>query len=398
MTGVRHTLAALRIGLDSTVARPRHALLVMAGLLIASFTLLVILTIPAGLERIAGRTGLDGVAVVLAGTDMNETDGDIAPELIARIGALAGVARNAEGMPRIAPQFVVTAKLPRRDGSIGTLLVRGVSPEVWDVTGDATKLVQGRAPEPGTMEIASGIQTARQYPFTDAGATLGLTKQYMSQWQIAGEFTAEGGLWESELWADIDNLRGEFNAAGQTTSVWVRLDSPEAFDTFATAMRSDPRLRGFKILPQKLLYAMRVGFLANFVRVAAWVVAILLGLMAILAANSAVGLMLRARRRELAMLRSIGFGNGGLMAALLVEVLLLALACALIATIAAGLLLQAHEVNSASGNLSIRFAMEITPWVVGMTLVYTLLLGAAGALVPAWRVLHAPLVDALARE
>lgn len=398
MVATRHALAALRIGFESTLARPRHAMLVVGGLLIASFTLLVVLTIPAGLDRIAGHTGLENIAMVLAGNGMDETDGDIAPELIGRIGALPTVARAADGTPLVAPQFVVTAKMQRRDGAMGTLLVRGVTQDIWRVTGDAVGLAQGSAPAPGLMEIASGRQVVLQYPFTDVGATLGLTKKPLSKWKITGEFSANGGLWESELWADIDNLRGEFNADGQVTSAWVKLESPEAFEAFAASMRHDPRLRGFTVIRQKTFYAQRVGFLANFVRTAAWAVAILLGLMAILAGNSAVGLMLRSRRRELAMLRSIGFGDGGLMAALMIEILLLAVACALVAALAVWFVVNAHEVNSASGSLSIRFALQVTPHIVVLTLAYTMLLGAAGALVPAWQVLRAPLVDALARE
>ena len=252
MTATRHALAALRIGFESTLARPRHVLLVIGGLLIASFTLLVVLTIPAGLERIAGRTGLEDVAMVLAGNGMDETDGDIAPELIARIGALSTVARASDGRPLIAPQFVVTAKMQRRDGTVGTLLVRGVTPDIWRVTEGSVELTQGNAPEPGLMEIASGRQVVHQYPFTNIGATLGLTRKPLSKWKITGEFAANGGLWESELWADIDNLRGEFNADGQTTSAWVKLESPEAFETFTASMRSDPRLRGFTVIRQKI--------------------------------------------------------------------------------------------------------------------------------------------------
>lgn len=398
MSTIRHGLAALRIGVEAALARPRHVLLVAVGLLIASFTLLVILTIPAGLERIAGRTGLDDIAVVLPVAGMDETDGNIAPELLARIGALPGVARKQDGTPRMAPQFVVTAKFQRRDGGMGTLLVRGVTPEIWDVAGASAKMIRGQAPKPGITEVATGQQLAQQYPFMEIGATPELSKNPQSKWQVTGQFSANDGLWESELWADIDNIRGEFNASGQTTSVWVKLESPKALDVFVAAMHADPRLRGFKVVQQKSVYAVRVGFLAGFVRTAAWVVAILLGLMAVLAGNSAVSLMLRSRRRELAMLRSIGFDSYGLLAALLIEVLLLAVLCALLAALLAWFVVNTQGINSSSGELSIHFVMHVTPQVVMVSLAYTALLGLLAVLVPAWRTLRAPLVDALARE
>lgn len=395
---LRHTLAVFCLGLGNLRTRPRHALLIVSGLFIASFTLLVLLTLLAGLERIAGRTGLPDVAVVLGGTSLDETDGDITPERVARIGVLPGVALRGDGSPRISPQFVVTAKLPRRDGKIGTLLVRGVSSQVWDVVGDAVRISHGKPPAPGVMELISGKVTAQLHPFTDTGANLSLIKRTMYQWAVTGQFVAGDGLWESELWADLENLRGEFNADGQTTSVWVRLVSPDAFDEFRAAMQTDPRLRGLRVFPQNGFYAQRVLFLKLYVRAASVVIAIVLGVLAILAGNSAISLALRARRRELAVLRALGFGNGALFVALLWEVIVLAVFCALLAAAVAWLLLHAHQVDSSSAGISVRFAMEVTSSVIGMVVAYAALLGILSAIVPARRALHAPLVSALASE
>src|SRR5690606_34504218 len=153
---IRQAAAALRVSTDSLRARPRHALLVSAGLLIASFTLLVILTIPAGLQQLVGRTGSEHIGVVLADAGFNETNGNIPPELVDRIAALPGISRNTEGLPKVAPQLVVTTKLQRKDGSSGALLVRGVPPSIWDVVGPAAQLTEGTAIQAGTMEVVSG--------------------------------------------------------------------------------------------------------------------------------------------------------------------------------------------------------------------------------------------------
>ncbi|MGE0207783.1 MAG: FtsX-like permease family protein, partial [Lysobacteraceae bacterium] len=102
--------------------------------------------------------------------------------------------------------------------------------------------------------------------------------------------------------------------------------------------------------------------------------------------------------RELATLRAIGFSQESLFIAILVEVLLLASACALCAVLTAQLVLPTHEIQSTSGALSVGFKMAITPQAVGLTLIYTLLLGVAAALTPAWRTLTAPLVASLAKE
>ena len=397
MDALRALIAALRFGATSLGARPRHALLIAAGLWIASFTLLAVLTLPAGLERLIGRTGSDRIAVVLAGSGRSESEGQIDPERIARIGALAGVVRDRDGAPLIAPQFVVTTRLQRRDGSLGTLLLRGVSPSLWRVAQD-TITVDGDRPRAGQPQLLAGRAVVASYPFTQPGAELSVVTSSFTRWQVTGTLRAHDGLFESELWADLDALRAEFNAPGQTTALWVRLTAPAAFETFRTALASDPRLRGFTVVRQDQFYAQRVIFLLQFVRVASLATALMLGAMAILAGNSAVGLALRARRRELALLRAIGFGPGVLFVALLAEVLLLALACALVAAAIVTLLLQAQSVDSGSNGLSIHFQLAVTPGIVALTLGYTAVLGLAAAIVPAWRVLRAPLVSALARE
>lgn len=398
INALRQSGTVLRVNMDSFLVRPRHALLVAAGLLIASFTVLVILTIPAGLQRLVGRTGSDRIGVVLADTGFNETNGNITPELVDRIAALPGIAKNAEGLPQIAPQLVVTAKLQRKDGSTGTVLVRGVPPSIWDVVGPVTRLVEGAPIQSGTMEVVSGVRLPESYPFTESGSALRLVQGSMIPWRVSGEFEANGGLWESELWADLENLRGQFNAEGQSTTVWVRLESKKAFETFSAAMQADSRLRGFHVVHQETLYQMRVAFLTQFARVGAITVAIVLGMMAVLAGNSTIGLMLRARQRELATLRAIGFTQGSLFIAILAEVLLLASACVLCAFLMARLLLPPHEIQSTSGVLSIGFTMAITPHAVALTMAYTLLLGVAASLAPAWRTLTTPLVAALSKE
>lgn len=398
MGHLRQTIAALRVSADSLCTRPRHALLVATGFLIASFTLLAVLTIPAGLQQLVGRTGSDRIAVVLADRSWDETSGSIAPELVDRIAALPGVARRADGSPLIAPQFVVTRKLGRRDGAIGTLLVRGVSPAIWDVVGPLVQLADGTPPAPGTMELVAGGLLPPTYPFTDTGSELRLVPGALAGWRVSGTFNAHSGLWESELWADLDTLRGAFNADGQTTTVWVLVDSPEAFATFKSAMQADPRLRGFRVVSQPALYGMRVAFLSHFTRVGAAVVAVVLGMMAVLAGASAAGLMLRARRRELATLRAIGFSRPALLLAIVFEMLLLASVSVVISVVLASVLLPAHAIQSSSGLLSIGFTPAITRQVILLTFGYALLLALLAVLLPAWRILDAPLAAALAKE
>lgn len=392
---LRQIRAALGIGLQTALHQPRHALLIMAGLLIAGCTLLVVLTIPAGLRQVAAGTGRADVAVVLANARLDESSGNIQPALVRRIGSLPGVARLADGTPLLAPQFVVHAHLARYDDNPGTTLLRGVAPQTFAVVDGSVSIIDGKPPQSGLPQLVAGRIAEDVLLYASTGADLVFR---LFTWHVTGVFDANGSLWAGELWVDLETLRAAYNAQGQTTTVWVRLTSPAALDQFTAAMNADPQLQGLTVIRQPAFYASRVSFLSVFINMAALVIAVVLGTGAALAAGNAVGLALRARRRQLAVLRATGFGNAQLAVALVLEVLLLAALCASIAIGIGMLLVDARSIDSATGTTSIRFALAVSPQVMLLTLLYTLLLGLLGALIPTLRTVHAPLVRALARE
>lgn len=386
---------ALWTGLGTTVARPRHTLLIAFGFLVAGVTLLVLLTIPAGLKRVAGKTGSADVAVVLPNSSTEESSGTFKPGLAGLVSSLPGVARGPDGHPLVAPQFVVNTRLRRTDGTTATVLVRGVTPAFWDVLGPAISMHSGRHFAAGKDELIAGVAAARGFVALDTGAT---TSIHNNPWRVSGEFAAGGGFWESELWTDMAALQSAYYAQGTLTCLWVKLTSPAAFKAFSQALHDDPRTRELHAVHQPAYYAQQTSFLRWFVDTVARVIALVLGLGAILAIVNALGMSLAARRRELAILRAVGFRRSVLAVALLVEVLVIGAVCAGIALLVAWLAVNGHEVGSSTGGSAIQFRMHVDASVVGWTFAYLLLLGFLSALWPITRAVRAPLTRALQDE
>lgn len=395
MGWLRETGVSLETGLRTSLARPRHTLLIAFGFLIAGFTLLVLLTIPAGLQRLAGLTGLPDVAVVLPNGAADESSGTLSPGLTGLVGAMPGVAHDDDGHPEIAPQFVVTTRLQRRDGSTASVLVRGITPVLWHVLGHSVAMRSGKRFRSGTNELISGVAAARAFISLDTGATIQLHKH---PWRVQGEFESGGGFWESELWVDMSALQATYNAQGTLTAFWVKLKSPAAFKTFSNALHDDPRTRGLYAMPQRSYYARQTLFLEWFIRIAAEAIALMLGLGAILAIVNALTMALAARSRELAVMRSLGFRRTALAAALLLEVLLTGIVCAGIAVLLGWLTVNGHEVGSSTFSSAIQFRMHVGAGVVGWTFAYVLILGVLSALWPITRAVRAPLTRALQDE
>ncbi|HEX7324647.1 MAG TPA: ABC transporter permease [Rhodanobacteraceae bacterium] len=395
MTFLREIGVSLATGLATAASRPRHTLLIGFGFIIAGITLAVLLTLPAGLKRLAGNTGLPDVAVVLAGNSLSESAGTFKPGVAAVVGSLPGVAHGAQGAPLVAPQFVVSTQMRRLDGTTATVLVRGVTPLFWQVLGDGIAMRSGQRFAAGNDELIAGVVAARSFVGLDTGDT---THVHNAPWHVAGEFTANGGFWESELWTGMAALQSAYHAQGKQTCLWVKLTSPAAFKAFKMALNANPQTQTLLTLTQRRYYGEQTSFLTYFINVATKGVALALGLGAILAVANALGMALDARKRELAILRAIGFRRVALAAALLIEVLVIGAVCAAIALLIAWFAVNGHAVGSSTSGAAIQFRMHVSASVIGWTFVYLLVIGALSALWPIVRAVRAPLTQALQDE
>lgn len=396
MRWLQEIRACLLQGLLATLARPRNTLLTIAGFLIAAGTLLALLTIPAGLERLAGHTGLPDVAVVLSGNYASEASGGMTTaEQLALLGNLPGVAHDPDGQALVAPQFVVSVKLRKPDGTQSDVMIRGVTPAFWQVVGNSVQLKQGRMFKTGMHEIIAGVGAAHDFVSLGTGAHTMIRK---TPWQVTGTFSAGGGLWESELWTSIGALQDAWNAPGSASAVWVKLTSLAAFRQFNAALGSNAGLKGMHAQLQPDYYRWQVGFIYRYATIAALGISVVLGLGAILAIANALGMALAARRRETAILRAVGFRRSALAVALLLEVVVVGLACAGIAIGLGWLFLDGRGVASATFFQSINFSLTVGATVAVLTVAYTLVLGIIAAAWPVARAVRAPLTRALQDE
>jgi putative ABC transport system permease protein len=98
-----------------------------------------------------------------------------------------------------------------------------------------------------------------------------------------------------------------------------------------------------------------------------------------------------ARKREIATLRALGFGGAAVVVSVIVESLVLALPGALLGGALAWVLFNNHDI--AMGGLS--FAMDVTPGLVALGVIWALVIGLIGGLTPAIRAARVPVAEAL---
>jgi putative ABC transport system permease protein len=104
-----------------------------------------------------------------------------------------------------------------------------------------------------------------------------------------------------------------------------------------------------------------------------------------------------SRTREIATLRALGFGSFPVVVSVLVEAALLSLAGGLIGGLIAWAAFDGYQ--TATMNFQsfsqIAFAFAVTPKLLAMALLYALLMGLVGGMLPAIRAARLPVVTAL---
>ena len=198
--------------------------------------------------------------------------------------------------------------------------MRGVSPRVLAVR-DNVRIVQGRFFTPGLYELVVGSNAARAYEGLDLGKTVHIGP---GQWKIVGVFNAGGSAFDSEIWADANVVNGAYQRPpGVYQSLTAKLRSEDDFTAFKTALERDPRAK-LQATREPDYYESQSQLVTTLITVLGTIVAIVMGLGAILAALNTMYSAVSERSREIAILRALGFQGGSIVLSFLAEALIIA--------------------------------------------------------------------------
>jgi putative ABC transport system permease protein len=176
--------------------------------------------------------------------------------------------------------------------------------------------------------------------------------------------------------------------------VTVRLSSETAFDEFKEALTTNPILS--VSVERETDYYRRASAEANQVfGLVGIAVGVFMGLGAIFAALNTMYSAVSGRAREIATLRAIGFGAGGVVVSVLTEALVLSLIGAVIGAGIAWLLFNGNSVALGGGISSIVFEMHVTPALLGTGMLLACAVGFIGGVFPAVRAARLPVATAL---
>ncbi len=302
------------------------------------------------------------------------------------------VARDSDGKPMASCEVVILTTRPRRsDNQPANITFRGVSPEGFKVRSNV-KVVEGRSFTPGLYEVIVGKKIADRVTGLNIGDTISVQKK---NFKVVGLFTADGSSFESEIWGDLDAMAPAIGRNGGCESLTVRLNDPKTLPAFDKEIRANPRVQ-LQIDSEPKYYENLAGPTAGALLGLAAFVAVVMGIGAVFGAMNTMYAIVSQRTREIGTLRALGFSRFSILVSFVLESVLLALIGGVLGCLVA---FTMNGYTAGTGQTlsfsEMAFAFKITPPVLVFGIVFAVLMGFVGGLLPAFRAARMPITRAL---
>jgi len=303
-----------------------------------------------------------------------------------------GVLRTAAGPVASAELFVVVDVPKRATGTDANVPLRGVEPAAFEVRPEI-RIVEGAPFRPGRNEVIVGRAAAREFAGLEVGNRL---RWGESEWEVAGIFAADESIYESEIWTDVRVLQPAYRRGTSFQSVYVRLETPDAFQRFKDALTADPRL-DVEVMREDDYYAEQSRVLRSLVHTLGNLIALLMAVGATFGALNTMYSAVAARGREIATLRALGFQGTPVVVSVMAESLLLALVGGLIGGGLAWAIADGYQTATMNWQSfsQVAFSLTVTPRLLAGGIAYALAMGFLGGIFPAVGAVRTPIVAGL---
>lgn len=376
----------------SVLRRPWSTLATAVGIGLVVAILVLALALANGFQQSLVESGSPNNALIMRTGADSELSSGIDRNGIAILRAMPQVAVSGDGRPLFTSDLIVLVNQDRRGGSGGSsnVTIRGVAGEAMALR-DQVKIVAGRAYRPGSSELVVGTRIANRFVGFGVGDRVKLGQR---QFDVVGHFSAGGTAFESEVWGDVAVLSPVLRD-GNYSSATFRMKDPAQFAALEKALESDPRL-GVQVQREDRYYANQSEGLATTIRFMGIFIVLIMAIGAIFAAMNTMFAAIGARTREIATLLTLGFGPGSVMSSFVAESVLIALGGGVLGCLLA---LPVNGMATSTTNFAtfseVAFAFRITPLILGIGILFSLVLGVVGGILPAWKASRLPLAAAM---
>ena len=305
------------------------------------------------------------------------------------------ILETVPGVVAGSPELYTVVDIQKKDtDTYANLIARGIGLDAFDVRPEV-EIVEGRNFEPGRTEIIAGVKAAKEFKGLEVGSTVSLRD---STWDVVGHFEAGGSAFESEIWLDFPAALNAFRRP-VASSMRLRLESSNAFDGLVQAIENDPRLQ-VKAQRESSFLAGQSTAMRQLIKTFGYIVAVIMAIGALFAALNTMYTAVSTRTIEIATLRAIGFSSVPIVISVMIEALLLAILGGALGALFSYLVFNGFTVatlNPAAFS-QVAFDFNVSTEIVSLGLIWAVVIGFFGGLLPALSAAYIPITSALRGE
>jgi len=363
---------------------------------VASFGLVVVvlialLSMVQGVNETLISAGAPDRLFVINKNATTENQSRLSVKDVQTVGLYPEIKLDASGHPVTSTESVKTTYAEGMAGDRIQVNFRGVDLEKARKVHDQLELTEGRFFDPS---MGDEVIVGRSI-FDGMGADIGdhFTAN-RRKWRIVGVFKDGGSPFESEVWTSRKNMALGFNLH-EISSVWMLVNDPDQMPQLIQKLNEDRNMFVYA-MSEKQYFAQGTSAARGF-QALTWFIAIVLSVGAIFSAMNTMYASIADRAGELGALRAIGFQAASVRWATLIETLVMALLGWVLATFVVFLLQGTTFRTPLVGLGYVTFKLTITPLLIFIGFIFSLIMGVVGGWVPARYATKIPIIEALNR-
>jgi putative ABC transport system permease protein len=369
----------LAYNLRNLTVRKTTTLMTALGIALTVSVLVAVMALVNGLQSAFKASGNPLNILVMRKGANAELSGGMTRDAFESVKAKPGIARTPDGLPLASLELVTVINLPNDSHPDGmNITLRGLT-QVGLAIRENTKIAEGRWFRQGQREVVVGKSIAKSYP----AATLGQKLHFgRGDWEVVGVMDSDSSATKSEIYADLNQMAGDFNRQDGPSSALLRATDAVAAQALVNSINDDQRLNSkarteVDYVDSQTNAAAPVQYLGVFI-------AIIMAVGSSFAAMNTMYAAVARRAKEVGTLRVLGFSRGSILTSFFLESVLLSLLGGLIGCLlTVPLNFVSASMMSFTSFSEIAFNLRVGPEALALGIGFAIIMGAIGGVFPA---------------
>ncbi len=369
----------LAYNLRNLTVRKTTTLMTALGIALTVSVLVAVLALVNGLKSAFKASGNPLNILVMRKGSNSELSGGLTRDAFESVKAMPGIARGADGLPLASLELITVINLPSESHPDGmNITLRGLTHTGLEIR-EKTKIEKGRWFRAGQREVVVGKSIAKRYPDAELGKKLHFGR---GDWEVVGVMDSDSSATNSEIYADLNQMAGDFNRQDGPSSALVRAMDALAAQALVNSINDDQKLNSnarteVDYMDSQTNSAAPVQYLGVLV-------AIIMAVGSCFAAMNTMYAAVARRAKEVGTLRVLGFSRGSILTSFFLESVLLSLLGGAIGCV---LVLPLNSVTTGMMSFTsfseIAFNFRVGPEAMAIGIGFALIMGAVGGVFPA---------------